>query len=137
MKNAFSILAALAMLGSILGCSVLRHAQNTVSTQPSNSNATDNRTITEKAIDTAVGDEKVGIPECDEVIDMLVAQTNDPEDNFVTKAIKATALKKFREQVKKGLESSNTNRKDTVQFCSEFKTELQKASKQPANANAK
>ena len=62
------------------------------------------------------------------------AEANDPDDNFVTKAVKKTALNTFRDHVKKSLEESNTNKKEVAKFCTEFRDNL-KDSK--ANSNTK
>ena len=78
-------------------------------------------------VDATVGEQKVGIPECDEAIEILTAQTNDPDDNFVTKAVKQTALNQFREQLKKSLEDSKTDKKQVAGFCRDFKNNLEKS----------
>jgi hypothetical protein len=121
-------LVALILLIIGLGCGFSdRVKKAVVGSDNSNIAANGNKSIADKALDTAVGGEKIGIPECDEAMDILVAQANNPDDNFVTKAIKTTALSQFREQVRKGLDNNNANRADTAKFCREFKTNLEKS----------
>ena len=95
-----------------------------------------NKTLTDKAVDTAVGDKKIGIVECDEAMDILVAQANDPNDNFVTKAVKKTALNTFRDHVKKSLEDSKTDKKEVAKFCREFRDNLEDSASED-NTNTK
>ena len=102
-----------------LGCGLVSRIQEETS-GPSNSN----KTIGDKAVDVAVGDTKIGIKECDDVVDILNEQINDPDESFVTKAVKRTILNQFREQLKQSLEQNQTDKKQVAQFCAEFKTNL-------------
>src|SRR5687767_10824887 len=92
----------------VLGCGLADRVQKAVSDEPpansTVSNTSANKTLTDQAVDTAVGEKKIGIPECDEALELLAAQANDPNDNFVVKAGKKTALNMFREQLKNSLE---------------------------------
>ncbi len=99
------------------------------------SNINANKTLTDKAVDTAVGEQKVGIPECDEALDILSSQANDPNDNFLVKAAKKTALNAFRDQLKKSLEQSNTNKVDVAKYCKDFRDDLDKSLKGQENSN--
>ena len=128
MRNTFTVLTALAILGTVLGCGITDRVKKEMgAANTTNSNANANKTITDRAVETAVGSEKIGIVECDEAIDILAAQANNPDDNFIVKAGKATGLSKFREQVKKGLENNKANRADVAKFCRDFKANLDKS----------
>lgn len=121
------ILLAILLFGG-LGCGIADRVQKAVTESESNTTAANinaNKTLTDKAIDTAVGEKKVGIVECDEAIDILAVQANDPDDNFVTKAVKKTALNTFRDQLKKQLEDNKTDKKEVVKFCKEFRDNLE------------
>ena len=123
MKNTLKSVIALSMLVFVgLGCGILGRA--TGGTSESNANA--NKSLTDRAVDTVAGQSKIGIPECDEAMDILEAQANNPDDNFVTKAIKQTALNQFREQLKKALEDNknNSNKAEVAKFCREFKQNM-------------
>lgn len=89
-----------------------------------------NKSLTDTAVDTAVGEKKIGIVECDEALEILTAQANDPDDNFVTKAVKKTALNTFRDHVRKSLEESKTDRKEVAKFCREFRDNLEDPAKE-------
>lgn len=117
------------ILAAGLGCGFIDNVRDAASGSNANVNtaATGNKTLTDKAVDTAVGETKVGIAECDEAIDILSAQANDPDDNFVTKAIKQTALNQFREQLKKSLEDQKTDQKQIASFCRDFRDNLNKS----------
>lgn len=120
MRNLFTLILVFAGLGATLGCGLIQRAQEEV---VGTSNAS-NRSIEDKAVDVAVGDAKIGIRECDEVVEILNGQINDPDDNFVTKALKRTMLNQFRDQLKKSLEQNPTNKQAVGEFCAEFKKNL-------------
>ena len=128
MKNKLTLTFATAIiLFAGLGCGVIDKVQKTVTGSEENGSTTSsNKTITDKAVDVAVGDEKIGIPECDEVMDFFSAEANNPDDDFVTKAVKATILNKMKEQFKKSLEENKTNKADLAKTCKEFKVNLDK-----------
>lgn len=128
-------LLAIILVGG-LGCGLADRVQKAVSETQSNTaaNINANKTLTDKAVDTAVGEKKIGIAECDEAMDILTAQAEDPDDNFVTKAIKKTALNTFRDQLKQSLEDNKTNKKEVAKFCREFRDNMADSLKE-GNAN--
>lgn len=119
MKNFFTFIFAGALLAATLGCGLVSRLQDET-TGSSNSN----KTIGDKAVDVAVGDTKIGIKECDDVVDILNEQINDPEESFVTKALKRTILNQFRDQLKRSLEENQTDKKAVADFCREFRKNL-------------
>lgn len=140
MKNKLFSIAILLPL--LLGCGMADRIQKAVS-EESNTNSgiantvtNSNKTFTDKAVDTAVGEKKIGIAECDEAMELLAAQADDPEDNFVVKAGKKTALNMFREQLKKNLEDNKADKKKVAEFCSEFRDNLKESAEEESNANA-
>lgn len=124
MKNAITLILTISMLMAVgLGCGVVKRVSGGSSeASPSNSN----KTVTDKAVDITVGDEKTGIPECDEVVDFFRQESDSPDDNYVTKAIKATVLNKIKESFKKAIEENKTDKVEMAKQCREFKTELEK-----------
>lgn len=118
------------------GCSIadrVREATGGESNTAANINA--NKTMTDKAVDTAIGEQNVGIPECDEALNILEAQANNPDDNFLVKAGKKTALKAFRDQLRKSLEQSNTNKVDVARYCKDFRDNLDQSLQEQENSN--
>lgn len=138
MRNTLIVLPIVLLVG--LGCGLMDRIQKTVGDSESNSNiaanVNANKTLTDKAVDTAVGEEKIGIPECDEAMDILEAQANNPEDNFVTKAVKKTFLNTFREQLKQSLEENKTDKKEVAKFCKEFRENMEESLREE-NENTK
>ena len=127
MKNFFTIIFAGILLTATLGCGLISRMQDDT-TGSSNSN----KTIGDKAVVVAVGDTKIGIKECDEVVDILNEQINDPDESFVTKALKRTILNQFREQLKQSLDNTKADKQKVAEFCREFKKNLT----DPANNNS-
>lgn len=129
-----------------LGCGLIDRAQKAITESNSNtasvpssgssnvSNA--NKTLTDHAVDTAVGEKKIGIPECDEAMDFLEAQANNPDDNVITKAAKKTALNMFRDQLKQSLEDNRTDKKEVAKFCTEFKENMDGSPGEEGNSNS-
>lgn len=120
MKNeSLGIIALAIVLFVTLGCGSLGSDQK--------AGANSNKTLTDTAIDTAVGDQKIGVAECDEVIDMLTGFANNPDDNFIVKAGKQLIANKIRESLKQSIEENQANKAELAKDCKQFKTELEKA----------
>ncbi len=121
MKNKFAIILAVALLlGAILGCGSI----NPFSSKGNKTNS--NQTLTEKAIDTVVPDEAVGIPECDEVMKMLTAEANNPDDNFVQKAAKRVFANKIKDGIKRTIDEQKGDKAEIAKTCKAFKLQIQK-----------
>lgn len=126
MRN--TLLPIAIILPLVLGCGLADRVQKAVTESGSNASTApavnSNKSLTDQAIDTAVGEKKIGIAECDEALEILAAQANDPNDNFVTKAVKKTALNTFRDQLKQQLENNKTDPKELAKFCKEFRDNM-------------
>lgn len=126
------VVAAL-FLVCIIGCSSINPFGDKAKTTQPNAN----RSLTDKAVETAVGDEKIGVPECDEVMDMLAAETDNPDDNFVTKAVKATFLNKIKQSIKESVEKNKNDKVQLAKTCKEFKSQLEKYKAEEAQKKGK
>lgn len=111
------------LLFCILGCGMVDRVQKSVT---GSENTNSNKTLTDKAVDTTVGEEKIGVPECDEVVDMLTAEMNNPDDNFVVKAGKSMVLNKIKQSIKESVEKNKNDTVEMAKNCKEFKRELDK-----------
>ena len=107
-----------------LGCSSMNPFSS--KSESGRSDRTANKTITDKAVDTTVGEQKIGVPECDEVVDMLAAEADNPDDNFVAKAAKAVVINKIRESVRESVEKNKNDKETLAKNCREFKMQLDK-----------
>jgi len=139
MKNSsYLALASLLLTAFILGCNLSERMENAVGRSNSTTGAnssTANRSITERAMDTAVGEEMIGIPECDDALELLAGQASDPDDGVITQALKKTALNKFRAEVKRRLDEKKANPEDTAKFCREFASTLASSAERNTNTN--
>lgn len=123
MKNKIALISTLTvMLAAVLGCGMLDS-----STDKSKTNTASNKSLSDKAVDTAVGEEKIGIPECDEVMDLLETYGNNPEDGYVVKAGKRLFVNKIRETIKTSIEENKGNKTEIAKNCRDAKVELTKA----------
>ena len=142
MRN--KLILIVVILPLVFGCGLVERARKAASeTQQTNSNTVSipvstnsNKSLTDTAVDAAVGEKKIGIAECDEAMELLTTQAENPDDGFVTKAVKKTALNTFRDHVKKSLDESKTDKKELAKFCREFRDNLVE-SKTAENSNAK
>jgi len=122
MKNKFVLLITLAILFvSVLGCSYYNPLEGS-----SNSASNDNRTLSDKAIDSTIGEEKLGIPECDEIFDFFAEQTKSKDDDFITKAAREYALNTIRESFKQSIEEHKGDKTAMAKECRKFKTQVDK-----------
>ena len=129
MKNKFVFLISLAILFvSVLGCSYYNPLESS-----SNSATNDNRTMSDKAIDSTVGGEKIGVPECDEIVDFFAEQAKSPDDDFITKAAREYAIGKIRESFKQSIEEHKGDKTAMAKECREFKTQLDKFKAEESN----
>ena len=125
MKNKSTFIVAVIMLSFVvLGCGIVDRVQREVTGSDSSSNS--NKSLSDKAVDTAVGESKIGVPECDEVMDLINAEMNNPDDDFVTKAVKATVLNRIKDGIRDSVEQNKTNTAEMAKTCKEFKTQFEK-----------
>lgn len=131
MKNKYALSFSFAVLFiSVLGCSYYNPLESS-----SNSTANDNRTLSDKAIDSTVGRGKIGVPECDEIIDFFGDQAKSADDDFVTRAAREYALNQIRDRFKQSMEENKNDKAAMAKNCREFKTQLDKF-KTESNSNS-
>jgi hypothetical protein len=119
MRNHFQLFVAIIVLLFVgIGCSFIGGDSGA----SSNSNAT----LTDKAVDETVGKSNIGIPECDEVIDAINAELNNPDDNFVIKAAKATVLNQIKDSIRQSIEENQNDKTEIAKACKEFKVQFEK-----------
>lgn len=125
MKNTLGVIIAIAILFIVsAACGSINPLSK--DTSDGNSGSGVNKTMADRGVDTIAGDEKIGVPECDEVMDMLTAESNNPDDNFVVKAGKAMFFNKIKEGIKKSVEKNKNDTEELAKNCRDFKTQLDK-----------
>lgn len=124
MKNKFTITLVLIVLTiSVLGCGSL----NPLSEKGKAPSATPkDKTLTDKGVDVVVGEEKIGIPECDDAMDMMTAEANNPDDGYIVKAGKQFFFNKIKESIKKAIEDNKGDNAEVAKQCKDFKDQLVK-----------
>ncbi|CAN5525745.1 MAG: hypothetical protein ACR2M8_02790 [Pyrinomonadaceae bacterium] len=124
MQNISSAIIITLIILAVMGCGMADRVQKTVTGSENTNSNVKNKTLTDSALETVAGEDKFGVSECDEVMDFLVAQANDPDDNFVTKAVKTTLLNKFRDRMKRSIEEQKANKVELAKTCKDFKRNL-------------
>lgn len=137
MKNKLNFLIVIAIMVFVIGCSCgnltdLGSSKETPTDKPktsdSGSKTTDsasNKSLTDKATDVVTMGEKIGIQECDEVMDSFRTMIENDNTDFVTKAVLKTLEAQFRQSIKESIEKNQTDRDATAQFCKELKKQLE------------
>ena len=85
-----------------------------------------NKSLTDRAVETAVGQKKLGVPECDDLMDAIEAELNDPDDDIVTKALKATILNRIKDGIRESFEKNKTNKPELARRCTEYRAQFDK-----------
>lgn len=129
MKNKFNFLIVIAIMVFVIGCSCGKFVdfsgtKDTSTDKTKTSDSGSNKSLTDKATDVVTEGEKIGVPECDELMDYFRNKIENEETDFVTKAILKTMESQFREGIKKSLEDNKTDKTQTAKFCKEFKKNL-------------
>lgn len=93
----------------------------------------ENKSLTDKATDVVTTGEKIGIQECDDVMDGIRSKIENENTDFVTKAVLKTLESQFRQKIKESLDQNQTDREATAKFCKELKKNWdEQEAKQPA-----
>jgi len=120
MKNTFGMLVVgIVLLTASLGCGFVSRGQK--DTKDSH-----DKTLTDKGIEIATGNERIGVQECDDLMDSIAEQSRSEDDNYVTKAVKGYVLNKIRESVKKSIEENKNDKVATAKECKDFRVQLEK-----------
>jgi hypothetical protein len=120
MKNKITfIVVCLVLAAVVLGCSSINPLAS--KTEPGS-----NGTSTSEGDDIIVTEAKIGVPECDEVMDMLTAELNNPDDNFITKAGKGFVLNKIKDSIRLSVEENKNDKTKLAKDCLDFKKQLVK-----------
>ncbi len=128
MKNKFNLLITIAVFASlVLGCRFYNPLAG--STDGGNSTPSKDKSFTDKTVDTSAAaddDEKIGIPECDEVIDFFAEHASSPDDNFVTRATRGYFFNKIRESFKESIDENKGDKVKMAKECVKYKKQLDK-----------
>lgn len=134
MKNrTISAFAFIILILSALGCSSINPFSDspkpantqTSNTRTANTQSNKEKTLPERAIDTAVGEEKIGVPECDELLDSLAELAKSPEDEgYIMRATRGAILNKVRTSVKQSIEENKNDREKLASDCRDLKKEI-------------
>jgi hypothetical protein len=118
-KHYLSLLALLVLSGVALGCGLVSRIK-----QDGSAAVNSNKSLGDQAVERAIGDETTGVPECDEVLKMLAAEADSPDDGYVAKAVKGTFLNKIKESIRTSIEQNKNDKAGLAKNCREFKTQL-------------
>lgn len=123
-------IAGIIIFLAALGCSSVGKGIDKITgggSQANSSSTSDgNKSLTDKAVDVSVGEEKIGIPECDDAMVLIAEEANSPEDNFATKAVKQVFLNQARKAIKDSIEKNKGDKTKMASTCKDMKTQILK-----------
>jgi len=117
MRNKITTLFAISiLLFTVLGCSSLNPLSGIGGGSETSSGTTPSG-------DT-VGFERIGIEECDAVVDELAAQASVEDEGYIVKSIKGYYVDKIREALKQSVEKNKGDPEKLRKECVNFKAQL-------------
>lgn len=129
-KNMVSKFVTSAFLLSFLfinfGCGVSEQVQKAVTETGNTANTgAANKAIVDKAIDAAVGGEKIGVRECDELYEYVAdLVTKSENENFATKAARQYFLNQIRERIKTSIEQNKNDKAQLAKDCRDYRSQI-------------
>jgi hypothetical protein len=131
MKNNLSILLILAIFMSlVLGCGISDRIQKAVEGDKTSKSGTangDDKSLTDKAIDTVADGESTGVAECDEVISMIDKQVESKDDDWMSKAAKGYVFGQIKKGIKESVEKNKEDKTKLAEQCKDMKKQVMKA----------
>jgi hypothetical protein len=137
MKNKLSTIIAFVILASVgIGCGSIgsrsketgNAGANTSGTNESDKSLTNSpeRSTSDKVVDNTVGKSTIGVPECDELMDLIEAELKNPDDNILVKAGKATFFNRLKDGIRESFEKKKQDTTELTKTCKEFRTQFDK-----------
>ncbi len=135
MKNKSNLsIIFLVLLTLVLGCSFYNplsdsKKNDSTPTSKEKSESEKDKSVSEDSPDETESEERIGIPECDELFDFFAEQTKSEDENYIVKATREFYFNKIRESIKKDLEKNKDNpnkKEDMAKNCRDYKKQLDK-----------
>lgn len=132
MKNIWVLTASLfALFLFLIGCGLSERLEKAVDNSniqvanltKSNGGAETNKTLPETAADE-MANEKVGIPECDALIDSFAATNKNENEGYLEKARRQFLENTIREELKKNIRVNRNNKEAMAATCVQLKEQL-------------
>lgn len=131
MKNKFNLIFGFSvLLISILGCSSYNPLAGSNSATPPAANSkqttAEDKSLTDRTIESTVGGTTTGVTECDELMEMISESSKNQNDDYVSKATREFFLNRIRDSVKKSIEEDKSDKKEMAKNCADYKKQLEK-----------
>ncbi len=129
MKNKFNLAFGFSIiLISVLGCSRYNPLAGGSDEPKSNSSAskTEDKSLTDKTIESTVGGTTTGVAECDELLNSISDSSKNQNDDYVSKATREFFLNRIRDSVKKSIEENKSDKVEMAKNCADYKKQLTK-----------
>lgn len=127
MKNlSVSISAIFLLMLAGFGCNYLDQAR-----ELANSNS--NKSTVEKGVDTVQGEKKIGVKECDDLMDELEKSNKKEGEDLISEAARRVFVNELREKIRKSIEENKKDPAKQAQECKQYKEQYDKWFKEKNN----
>ncbi len=101
------------------GCSYVDQAR-----ELANSNS--NKSTVEKGVDSVQGEKKIGVKECDDLMDELEKSNKKEGEDMISEAARRYFVNEMREKLRKSIEENKKDPNKQAQECKEYKNQYDK-----------
>lgn len=105
------------LLGSF-GCSYIDRYTN--------SSSNSNKTIAEKGVDDVSGEKKIGVKECDDLLNQIEQDNKKQDDNFISEAARRVFTNEIRDKVRQNIEQNKKDPAKQAQECKQYQEQYDK-----------
>ncbi len=124
MKNKITLLLVITLvLGTGLGCSWMNPFSGASSGTTTERGS---RTVSDTAVDATVGEELIGIEECDAIVTELTTPAENSEEGYIVKAFRQYYVNTIRESIRKSIEENKSDPEKLRTECVKIKAQLDK-----------
>jgi hypothetical protein len=128
MKNKFALIISIFVLLALgFGCSYIDQAR-----ELANSNS--NKSTVEKGVDTVQGEKKIGVKECDDLMDELEKSNKKDGEDFISEAARRVFVNELRDKIRRSIEENKKDPNKQAQECKEYQQQYDRWFKEN-NAN--
>lgn len=129
MKNKLNFLIVIAIMVFVIGCSCGKFAEfgskDTSTDKPKTTESGSNKSLTDKAIEQVADGETTGVKECDDLMSFINEQSQNPDDNWVTKGVRDYIFGQIKKSLRESIEQNKNDKVKMAEQCKDLRTKLE------------
>jgi hypothetical protein len=83
-------------------------------------NANSNKSTVEKGVDSVQGEKKIGVKECDDLLDELEQSNKKEGESFVSEAARRVFVNELRDKIRRSIEENKKDPAKQAQECKQY-----------------